>query len=251
MSDLPMVVAFPEAHLLIADDDREVRSILVRFFRLLGYRADGAASGPQALAMVARTTYDVAVVDIRMPGMDGVELMRQLRQKSPELAIILLTGHGSLESAIAAVREHVTDYLLKPVSNREIAAAVAKALEERVRSVNRGQVRDEPAERYVQAGPLTLDRERRVVVLSSPSGDVRAQLTPSEAALLAYLMEHRGRAVATQELAQAALGYEVSGVEAPELVRPHIARLRKKLEPGPEHLRLVRTVAGVGYVFAP
>ncbi len=249
MSDAITAPDFPEAHLLVVDDDREIRSVLTRFLNLLGYRAHGAASGPQALKMMERTRYDVAVVDIRMEGMDGVELMHRMRQMRPDLAIIVLTGYGTLDNAVAAVKEHAADYLHKPVSNCDIAAAVAGALEARAHS-NRGNARDCAAARFLQVGPVTLDQQKRMAVVASPTGDTSVELTVSETSLLAHLMQRHGAIVSIHELAQTALAYDVSPAEAPDLIRPHIARLRKKIECVPENPLLIRTARGKGYVFA-
>jgi two-component system KDP operon response regulator KdpE len=248
MSDLGSAAPFPQARILVADDEREVRSVLVRFLNLLGYRADEAACGSEALEMLARTPYDVAVLDIRMPEMDGIEVMRRTHQVRPDLAVIFLTGHGSLESAIAAVKGHAADYLIKPVSNRDLAVAVASALQRRAQG---GRRWSHAAERFVQAGPVTLDQERRCAIVTHTTGDFRVELTASETALLAYLMQRPGIAVSCRELAWAALAYDVSDGEARSLIRPHIARLRKKIRPEPAHPRLIHTVSGVGYSFIP
>jgi DNA-binding response OmpR family regulator len=219
---------------------------LVRFLNMLGYRADEAACGCQALEMLARTPYDVAVLDIRMPDLDGVEVMHRARQVHPDLAVIFLTGYGSLESAIAAVKGHAADYLVKPVSNRDLATAVASALQRRAQG---GRLWSCAVERFLQAGPVTLDQERRCAIVMHTTGDSRVELTASEIALLACLMQRPGVAVSCRELAWAALAYDVSDEESQNLVRPHIARLRKKIEPEPGHLRLIRTVPGAGYSF--
>jgi len=238
---------------LVVDDETHVRSALARSLTLLGYRADEAASGHHALAMLERTPYDAMVLDIRMPGMDGVEVMQWAYQMYPDLSIILLTGHASLESAIAAVRSNATDYLLKPASVHDIAAAIARALQQRARQ---GPPRALPPERFLCVGPVTLDRERHRVIVAGTGGgrSLRARLSVSELALLLQLMQHPDTVLSCRELARTALGYElddkVSRREAQSIVRPHIYRLRKKIEPDPGHPRLICNVPGKGYFFA-
>ncbi|MBU0703722.1 MAG: response regulator, partial [Chloroflexi bacterium] len=127
MTSLAATSVTPETRVLVVDDETHVRSALARSLALLGYRADEAASGHHALAMLERTPYDAMVLDIRMPGMDGVEIMRRVHHVYPDLHIIVLTGHATLESAIVAVKSNAADYLLKPASVYDIAAAIANA----------------------------------------------------------------------------------------------------------------------------
>ena len=263
----------PEARVLVVDDELHVCSALARSLTLMGYRADEANSGREALEMLERTAYDVMVLDIRMPGMDGVEVMRRAHQVRPDLLIIVLTGHATLESAITAVKVGAVEYLRKPASVHEIAAVTADALQRRAEKLRRqhllrvmGQALDEmhgieataeppptpSLERFLRAGPVTLDREKHqvVVVGDYETGSSSAELTATEVALLAYLMQRPGTVLSCRELAQAVLSYDVSEREAQNIVRPHISRLRKKVEPIPPH-RLIRTVIGKGYVFSP
>jgi DNA-binding response OmpR family regulator len=240
---------FLEARILFVDDDAQVRGTLARLLGLLGYHVDEASSGLQALQLLECAPYDVAVLDIRMPGMDGIDLMRRACEICPDLAIIFLTGHATVESAVEAVRSHAVDYLLKPVSNRELAAAVARALQQRPK-------REQPqmpatSEQFIEVGSVTLDRKRQVAIISG--GDEAAgfsvDLTGSEAALLACLMQQPGVAIPCHQLARDALDYGLNDEEASAIVRPHISRLRKKIEPDPNQPRLILTVRGKRYLF--
>jgi two-component system KDP operon response regulator KdpE len=257
----------PEARVLVVDDEPNVRSALTRSLTLLGYRADAASSGRQALGLLQRVTYDLMVLDLRMPGMDGVEVMQRARQVRPNLLIIVLTGHATLESAIAAVKSHATDYLIKPTSLHDVAAAVAAALQKRAEVLRRqyllkvmdqtldalreGEATDTELptlERFLHVGPVTLDSEKRLIVVGdSPARS--AELTENEMSILAYLMGRPDRVVSSRELAHAALGYDVTEQEARTIIRPHIFRLRRKVETDPKEPRLVRTVRGRGYLF--
>jgi two-component system alkaline phosphatase synthesis response regulator PhoP len=249
---------FPEARVLVVDDEAEVRSVLARLLDLLGYSADEAASGQQALEMLRRAPYDVLVLDIRMPGMDGVEVMERARQTYPGLPVVFLTGYATLESAVAAVKAHAADYLFKPAGIHELADAVASALRERTHGrrpralIDQDEDEDED-ERFVRAGPVTLDRQRRLAIVAETEAgsSLKATLTASETALLAYLMRRPGIVSSPSELARLALGYQVSDAEASDVIRPHVSHLRKKIEPDPDHPRLLRTVRGKGYSFTP
>jgi DNA-binding response OmpR family regulator len=273
MTDITDQPPIPGAHVLVVDDELQVRSALVRSLSLLGYRADAACDGNQALKTLERTSYDLMVLDICMPGLDGVQVMQQARQMHPDLAIIVLTGHAALDSAIAAVKSGAVDYLHKPASTHDIAAAAARALRPRAEHLHQrrllavmeqalNQLRgvkateetapiDDP-EYTLCSGRVALDLEkRRAVVAASDDTDARhAELTGDQAELLAYLMRHPGAVLSCHELAQDALGYDVSTEEAQNIVRPHIYRLRRKLEADPREPRLIRTVHGRGYFFA-
>jgi DNA-binding response OmpR family regulator len=259
----------PEARVLVVDDEPNVRSALTRSLALLGYRADAASSGYEALGMLQRTPYDLMVLDLRMPGMDGVEVMQRSRQLRPDLLVIVLTGHATLDSAIAAVKSHAIDYLLKPASLHDLAEAVANALQQRAQTLRRQRLldvmdqtldalRDSEAakprlpslERFLRAGPVTLDCDKRLAVIGEMPAR-SAELTENEVSILAYLMERPDQVISTGELARAALGYDVTAHEARNIVRPHIFRLRRKIEADPQEPRLICTIRGRGYLFVP
>jgi DNA-binding response OmpR family regulator len=249
MTSLTTTSAIPEARVLVVDDETHVRSALARSLTLTGFSADEAASGHHALEMLERAPYDAMVLDIRMPGIDGVEVMSRACQLYPDLCIIILTGHATLESAIAAVKSHAADYLLKPASVHDIAAAIDCALQQRVQ---KEQAQTPVLGRFPCAGPVTLDQERQLaIVATGDAGGLMVKLTASESALLAQMIQHPNTTFSCRELTQTALGYNVSEQEARGIIRPHIFRLRKKIEPDPDRPRLIRTAPGKGYLFAP
>jgi DNA-binding response OmpR family regulator len=242
--------AYPDARILFVDDDVQVRRTLACLLRLLDYHVDEASSGEQALQLLECASYDVAILDILMPGgMDGIEVMCRARRMYPDLAVVFLTGHGSVETAAEAVRSDAVDYLLKPVSNRELGAAVARALQQRPRQ---GQP-PATSEQFLEVGGVTLDRKRRVVVVAGQedADGFSVKITGCESAILACLMQRPGVAIPCHQLAQEALGYSVGDDEASAIIRPHISRLRKKIEPDPAQHRLIRTVRGKRYLFNP
>ena len=263
----------PGARVLVVDDELQVRSALMRYLDLLGYHADGARDGDQALKTLERTSYDLMILDIRMPGMDGVQVMQQAHQMHPDLAIIVLTGHAALDSAIAAVKSGAVDCLHKPASNHDIAAAATRALQSRAEHLHQRHLLDvmgqalnelrgvtateetapiDHPECTLCCGRITLDMEKRwaVVTASDDTDDSTAELTEDQTKLLAYLMRHPGAVLSCQVLAQDALGYDVNVEEAQNIVRPHMYRLRRKLKADPREPCLIRTVHGRGYFFA-
>jgi DNA-binding response OmpR family regulator len=251
------------ARILVVDDEPTPRMAITEALTLMGYHAEEAASGVEALEALSVASYDLMLLDLRMPGMDGVEVMRWARKSHSDLLVIILTAYGTLESAIEAVRAGAADYLLKPSSIRDTEAAIARALRRRRErsqvpfSVIAGalEAEQEAAEldtlpdRFLQSGPLLLDLEKNLVLLS-PGDGLSAELTSSEAALLSHLMQHPDTVFSCRELARDALDYHVPEQEAQEIVRPHISRLRQKIETEPDRPRLIRTIRGKGYLFS-
>lgn len=264
----------PQARILVVDDEATTRGAIARGLALMDYRVDEAASGSQALDKLSSLPYDLMLLDLRMPGMNGVEVMKKVQEIQPGLLVIVLTAHASLESAIAAVRTGAADYLLKPCSIRDIGVAIAHALQRRQKDFRRQRLvgviaeavealqaeeelemlaQPELSERFLRCGPVTLDRDKNLAVVRRPddAGSLNTELTTAEGALLAYLMQHPETIFSCLQLARSALDYDLSHREAQRIIRPHISRLRKKIEPDPAHRHLIRTIRGKGYFFSP
>ncbi|RME37166.1 MAG: DNA-binding response regulator [Thermoflexia bacterium] len=264
---------FP-ARILIVDDEPTTCMALTRALALMGYQADSALSGQEALARLNAAPYDLMVLDLRLPDMKGEEVLWQARQIQPDLLVIILTAYASLDSAIAAVKAGAVDYLLKPYSIRALEEAIARALHRRREQMRRDRLLrmiaeaveqlslEEPVKtpavispgRFLRQGPITLDREKRVARIQRPAepGETEVPLTNSEAALLEYLLERPEVVVSCRELAQNVLGYrDLTEREAETLIRPLIFRLRKKIEPDAKQPVWIRTVRGKGYFFSP
>jgi DNA-binding response OmpR family regulator len=259
--------------LLIVDDEAHIRSGLSRALGLMGYTVEEAGSGQEALILLGRRTYDLMILDLRMPGLGGKEVITLVHDVAPGMPIIVLTGHATLDSAIAAARsEEVVDYLLKPVGVHDMASAVALALQRQQR--RRAQERlvqaisevidelhelDRPpsgsgkrrtvTESRSATGTLRLDLEKRLVIRADQPAEPVA-LTASEMAALELLMNHPGQVISCREMAREAWGYNISEGEAQGLVRSTIFRLRHKLEADPSSPSLIRNVRGRGYFYA-
>jgi DNA-binding response OmpR family regulator len=263
--------ATTRVHVLVVEDQSIIRTAMVRALNTGGYYADGASSGEEALQMLATFSYDVMVLDLHLPGVNGEDVMREVHQAYPDLQIIVLTAHASLESAIAAVRAGAADYLIKPSSLHDLRRAIDKALQARAEHLHRRQLvrvlsgalealqgdgldvssPQSPETQQLRRGTMTLNLQKRIVVFVDSEGQrLRAELTANEAQILAYLMRHVDQVCSCRELARLALGYDVEEREAQDIIRPHISRLRSKIEPQVRPT-LIRTIRGEGYLYSP
>jgi two-component system KDP operon response regulator KdpE len=217
---------------LVVDDEPQIRRALRVALRANGYGVDEAATGEEALDVVAVRPPDLVILDLALPDMDGVEVCRHLREWS-RVPIIVLSAHGEDELKVEALDEGADDYVTKPFSIPELLA--------RMRVAQRHAAPAIPAEQVVRAGDVEIDLGRRLVTRAGQE----VHLTPTEYRLLRYLAEHAGRLVTQEQLLRSALGPEYEG--AIGNLRVYIATLRKKLESDPSRPRLIVTEPGVGY----
>jgi two-component system alkaline phosphatase synthesis response regulator PhoP len=261
------------ARILVADDEDNTRLALVRALQLSGYQPEGVANGSEALKRLKETSFDLLLLDLCMPEVDGMQVMEYIRQNQLDLAVIVLTANATLDSAIASVKTGAADYLLKPQRMADIELAIRNALKRNAAQRQRKQLIEaaqktleilqpggEPSPAQEDAGSASshlqpvfrFDAGQRLATIGA--GVERnprvVSLTMDQAAILDYFMRNRGRVVSCQEIARTALGYPKIGArEAEKLVRSHVLRLRSKIEDDPGHPRLVRTIRGSGYVF--
>jgi DNA-binding response OmpR family regulator len=230
------------AHILIVDDEDILRYFLRRTLEDEGYQISEAADGLVALDLLERESFDLALVDLRMAGVDGLEVMRQFRQRSPDTQIIIVTAYASVPSAVQALRQGAHDYLTKPFSTEEMLASVADGLARRHAHV---PIPSTPHKSQLIYGDLILDYNMHQVT----RGDEVLDLTPTEFDLLACLMESPNTALDSVTVLKQIRGYEATESEARAIVRVHVHRLRQKLEPDAALPRYIMTVAGGRYVF--
>lgn len=256
--------------IMIVDDEATARVSLAEILRLEGYQVATAASGEEALSLLNKSgPFDLMVLDLKMPGMDGLAVTEAVRQCSPGTIIILLTAFGTLETAIDAIRKGANDYLLKPASVPDILESVRKGLtkrqqeQERQHLVSRLQrtlselasmegatpameeVSSQPS-RFIRIRDIVLDRQKHVATLRGRALD----LTPTEFKILACLMETPDQVWSPQDLVRRAQGYDTDAWGARAIIRVHIRRLRKKIEQNPSNPEYILNMRGVGYVFA-
>ncbi|MFI6334272.1 response regulator transcription factor [Streptomyces sp. NPDC050535] len=217
---------------LVVDDDPTVAEVVSGYLDRAGYAVDRAADGPGALARAAANWPDMVVLDLMLPGMDGLEVCRRLRARGP-VPVIMLTARGDEDDRILGLEVGADDYVTKPFSPRELVL--------RVESVLR---RTRPATdvRPLRAAGLTVDPAAR---RATKNGEELA-LTIREFDLLAFFLRHPGRASSREDLMREVWGWDFGDLST---VTVHVRRLRGKVEDDPGRPRLIQTVWGVGYRF--
>lgn len=232
-------------HTLVVDDEKGVRFFLEETLRRDGHEVETAASGEEALDCLRDTHYDLVMLDLRLGGRtDGLRVLEAIRWRWPETIVIILTAHGSLESAMSAIREGVDGYLLKPVEPIEVRRAVQDALERR-RVLSRA-ARAEKESQILEAGPFRIDQEKHLATMDGKTLD----LTPQEWALLVHLIENRQKVLCPEDLVRVVRDYEPDDLyEARQIIKWYVHRLRRKVEPNPSKPRYILNVRGVGYTF--
>ncbi|MBE2183625.1 MAG: response regulator transcription factor [Anaerolineae bacterium] len=275
---------FDPAFVLVVDDEAAIRYSVSKTLQRVGYNVREASSGDDAMEVLKNQTFDVILTDIRMPpGLDGVELVRRIKDQDADIVVILMTAYPSLGTAVEALRLGAHDYLIKPSTSQDIRQSVAQGIE-RARALKRrrtlleairanvqelsrapeetpanGQIRDPFAEvraavgemplieapiaSVMQLGPLTIYPGRYQIAV----GDHPIDLTPTEFDLLLYLAAHRGRVVSCHELVREVRGYSVDEAEAREVIRPHVSNLRRKLKQMGLDEDMIVNVRGIGY----
>ncbi len=230
---------------LIVDDDEKIRFVLTETLQSMGHSVTPASSGEDALEQLRNTHFDMAILDLRLGGrVDGLRVLEAIKWRWPNTVTIILTGHGSLDSAMAAIREGIDAYMLKPVRVQEIRETVQEALERRKRVAQARQ--EEQASNLLIRGSFTADTVgRRVAMNGEP-----LELTTCEYELLVYMMHNAHRVISPQELVQVVRQYECDHLqEARDVIKWYVYRLRRKVEPNPTRPRHILNVRGVGYTF--
>jgi DNA-binding response OmpR family regulator len=217
--------------ILVVEDDTTLSSYVQRGLEEAGYRADVVADGGDALRRAAADSYDLVVLDLRLPGLSGGEVLRGLREAGNAVPVLVLTAQDAVDSKVQALRGGADDYVTKPFSLAELMARV-EALGRRPKTL---------APTTLAVADLILDAAGR----EAHRGGERIELTPKEYAVLEYLMRHPGQAMSRTLITEHAWGYHFDpGTNIVDVV---ITRLRKKIDHGREP-KLIHTVRGVGYL---
>ena len=227
---------------LVVDDEAGVRFFLEQTLRQTDHLVVTASSGEEALDRLRETSFELVILDLNLGGqVDGLRVLEAVRWRWPTTAAIILTGHGSLESAMAAIREGVDLYLLKLIEPADLRQAVRQVLG-RQKETRRGE-EDTP---LLRGGSFALDLKVHLATLDGQPLD----LTTREFALLAHLIQNINQAISPTELVRVVGGYEAQDLyEARQIIRWYIHRLRRKVEPDPPNPRYILTVREVGYRF--
>ena len=219
--------------LLLVDDDKELCAMMKEFFAEAGHRLDCEHDGRRGLACAASGTYDLVILDVMLPAIDGFSVLQQLRLRK-DLPVIILTARVQHHDRILGLNAGADDYLLKPFDPDELLARI-RAILRRSDTANRKASTD------VTIGDIRINAVTREVWVAGSS----AELTEMEFDLLEILMRSAGRVVSRDELTFAL--FERAAAPYDRILDVHISHLRKKLEAG---RGLIRTIRGVGYVFA-
>jgi len=217
--------------ILVVDDEPAIRRLLKTSLASQDYLVSEAADGAAALAALKRDPFDVLVLDLGLPGMDGFEVIRQLREGRSALPIIVLSARADETGKVRALDLGADDYVTKPFGIEELLA--------RIRAAVRHRLQQEGELPIFQSGALSVDLVRRIVTVSG----AEVKLTPREYDLLRLLVAHAGKVLTHKFIL-----HEVWGSDTDvQYLRIYIRTLRQKLEPDPEQPRLIATEQGVGY----
>jgi two-component system KDP operon response regulator KdpE len=264
------------ARILVVDDEAAVRFVLEEALTRDGHQVVAADSGEAALALIADQEYDLALLDLMMDEVGGMEVLAALRRRWPDMVVIVLTAHASLETAVEALRQGAHDYLFKPCETAELRESVrtgllkrqqeqgqrsllsqlerslASSLEEIRAAASKeppaapsapGKPEQEEGARFLKRGRFVVDLVRHVITLDGHL----LELSPTEFDLLAYMIGESPRVISPQELVREVQGYEIEAWEARDMVRYHVYRIRQKVKPVAPGQNVIRTVRGVGY----
>ena len=220
--------------ILVVEDEKKVASFIKKGLEEEGYAVDIARHGEEGLAMSLAQVHDLIILDIRLPKLDGLQVLKALRQEKVMTAVLLLTVRATIEDKVLGLDAGADDYLTKPFAFQELLA--------RVRALLRRRAAADPT--VLQVADLRLDPARRTV----SRGAERIDLSPREFALLDYLMRHPGRVLTRTMIAEHVWDYDFD--TSTNVIDVYINYLRKKIDTGREP-KLLHTMRGVGYVLNP
>jgi len=220
---------------LVVDDEPKILALARDYLEHAGFQVAGASDGQEALAAIRSGHPDLVVLDLGLPGLDGLDVARALR-KTSNVPIVMLTGRADEVDRVAGLELGADDYVTKPFSPRELVARVRAVL-------RRTEMRSEPSD-VVRAGDVTLDVPR----LKVRAGDRDVDLTPTEFQLVLTLAREPGRVFTRSQLLDAVHGIAFESYE--RAIDAHVKNIRRKLEDDPRRPRRLVTVHGVGYRFA-
>jgi len=227
--------------ILIIEDDEDIAGLLLLHLQDLGCVAVIEGNGKSGLEMALANPYDLIILDLNLPGMEGLEVCRQLRAEKKLIPILMLTARAEIVDKVLGLELGADDYLTKPFSIHELLARV-KVILRRMEHLTPVQPIELPAR--IVIGDLVIEQAKRKVMLRKKPID----LTVKEFELLLAFAGHPGRCYSRQELLEEIWGYKFQGYE--HTVNAHINRLRAKIEEDPSTPKYIQTVWGIGYKFA-
>lgn len=274
------------ANILVVDDELGIRLFLEETLTRDGHQVVAVESGEEALVRVENETFDLALLDLKLKGINGMEVLAAMRQQSPDTAVIILTAHATLETAVEALRQGATDYLFKPCKTVQLRESVRKGLLDRQRQLRQRKllhqleqhltseledIRATIGERPALSTPAPVEQPLEVLPVEAESAEEQRrflqrgglivdflshiitldgnllELSPTEFDLLAYLISEAPRVISPQELVREVQGYASEVWEASDTVRQHVYKIRQKAKEASGEIDPIRTVRGVGY----
>lgn len=226
-----------DGRVLVVDDDDTVREVVCRYLVASGFEVTEAGDGTAALELALADPPDLVVLDLMLPGLDGLEVFRRLRAVAP-VPVVMLTALGDEDDRLAGLELGADDYVTKPFSPRELVLRVQSVLRRATGRLDPGTAE------VLTDGDLTVDVAAHEVTLA----DERLNLTVREYDLLVFFLRHPRRAYSREELLRQVWGWEYADHST---VTVHVRRLREKVEPDPRAPTRVVTVFGVGYRYEP
>ncbi len=233
-----------EMNILIIDDDRKLCRLMRDYLEPVGFRVETANTGEQGLEMALSEDFDAVILDIMMPGMDGLDVLRRLRKHS-DVPVLMFTAMGDETDRIVGLELGADDYIPKTFSSRELLArlkAVIRRSRIRVHGAMNNRCNEEAPER-IEVLDIVINMHSRTV----KQNGVSLELTPVEFDLLARLAAGAGRILSRDQLLEAVTGRDYSVFD--RSIDVHISSLRKKIGDDPRHPRYIKTVRGAGYMF--
>ncbi|MCA9835627.1 MAG: response regulator transcription factor [Trueperaceae bacterium] len=227
------------AQILVIEDDKDIAHLTTLHLQDLGHEVEVAHDGEEGLEAALAEDFDLLVLDVMLPGIDGFEICRHVREKKPSTLVLMLTAKSSELDRVLGLELGADDYLSKPFSLRELQAR-AKAL---LRRREKFQATPSPASTQITTGGLCIDTDKREV---QREGEM-INLTAKEFDLLLQFAQHPGKVYTRTQLLDLVWGYGYEGFE--HTVNSHINRLRAKLEHDPAKPEYIQTVWGIGYKF--
>ncbi len=232
---------------LIVDDDEGIRFFLSKALSEEGHQVVTTSNGKEALEILRNQAFDLVVLDLRLGGrIGGLRVLQAISWRWPQTARIILTGHGTLDSAREAILEGVHAYLLKPVKAHDLRRVVATVLEKSQSTLTVTPPEPTADPNRLERNGFSVDLERSQVTMDDHPLDLTAQ----EYELLVYLMQNDDRPIPPPELVKVVRGYDCDNLqEARDIIKWYVYRLRGKVEPKPSSPRHILNVRGVGYIF--
>ena len=218
--------------LLIVEDEKRLCETIAKYFKAEGYSIDTCYDGSDALDYINGTEYDAIILDIMLPGLDGISVLRTIRSRKLTTPVLLLTAKTSIEDKVDGLDSGADDYLTKPFSLEELSARIRVLI--RRHGVER-------VDKSISVGPLTLDTDKKIAIRQGQE----IALTAKEYSILEYLMHNKGIVLSREKIQHHIWNYDYEG--SSNIIDVYIRTLRNKVDAGFDQ-KLIQTIRGMGYV---